>query len=481
MNPMRLAVVGDRWRTVADAWRRPHEQRSLNQRVMVSSLLSTTEFGIEGVTRLVSTVILTRLLSPEDFGAFAVVLFVLYLLVMVTDLGIRSLVLTHDGTVNADFLRSCWTVQLIRGGLLSVAVVGIGLGLVGAQSAGWVAEGSAYADADLPWVICGASAVLLLQSGLSPKMYLYERDMRFVRLSAMRITLTVLGAALTIGLVWWLGSLWALLFGQVAATALQVAASFLLFRGPSMRLRLAPEATRAILERGRWIMGHSGLTAATELADRVMFSLFLGAAEFGQYHIAKQILSLFAGLANSVTGRFGLQYFTQLQATFDPAGVSREYYRYRLAFDAFLAITAGALFALAPLIVGILYDDRYADVAPVLQLLALGLPLIGTGFIRAAFSAQRRFRAMTFLGLIQTGSIWLGLVVALPVLGSPLLALFVVALHRLPELAVLLWKARREGWIRFRHEARVIPLFTLGVGLAWIAETAWVVIGIPLP
>lgn len=448
---------------------------------MVSSVLSTAEFGVEGVARLVSTVVLTRLLAPEDFGAFAVVLFILYLLVMVTDLGIRSLVLTHEGPVDADFLRSCWTVQLIQGGLLSIAVVGVGFGLAGVQSAGWVDEGSVYADPLLPWVVCGASAVLLLQNAVSPKMYVYERDMRFLRLSAMKMTLTVLGAAMAIGLVWWLRSLWGLLLGQAAVTALQVAASFLLFRGPSMRLRLAPGATRAIFERGRWIMSHSGLTAATELADRVMFSLFLGAGAFGQYHIARQILSLFAGLAKSVTGRFGIQYFTQLQAAFDAVGVSREYYRYRLAFDAFVAVAAGGLFALAPLIVDVLYDDRYADVAHALQVLALGLPLVGVGFIRAAFSAQRRFRAMAYLSLIQTGSIWLGLVVALPVLGSPSLALFVVALHRLPELAVLLWKARREGWIRFRREARVIPLFAIGVGLGWMAAAAWEALGIAAP
>lgn len=453
----------------------------MNQKVMVSSVLTTAEFGVEGAVRLVSTVVLTRLLAPEDFGAYAVVLFILQLLIMLTDLGLRAIVLTREEEVEVDFLRTCWTIQLIQGALLAAAITAIGLALAGAQSAGWMDEASSYADPDLPWVLCAASGLLLVKSLESPKPFLYERDMRFTRLFYVRVSLAVLQTLLTIGFVIWLGNLWALLFGQIAATVVQILASFLLFRGPAMRPRLQPEAVQVILSRGKWIMSHSGLAVITGVADRVMFSLFLTAGEFGAYHIARQICLILFRFAEGLSGRFGLQYFTHLHAHYSPAGVAREYYRYRLAFDAAIAGAGGFLFGVAPLMVGILYDDRYEGVAPLLQLLALGLPLVGVGFIRAAFSAQRRFRAMTFMSLVQTGSIWLGLVLALPVLGSPSLAVAVVALHRLPELAVLLWRARREGWVRFRREARVIPLFAIGVGLGWIAEVAWEALGFPAP
>ena len=64
---------------------------------MEAGALSMARFASRIYLRLVSTVVLTRLLAPEIYGTFAIVLTYLFILDMLSDLGFRSLVLTREG------------------------------------------------------------------------------------------------------------------------------------------------------------------------------------------------------------------------------------------------------------------------------------------------------------------------------------------------------------------------------------------------
>jgi hypothetical protein len=52
-------------------------------------------------------------------------------------------------------------------------------------------------------------------------------------------------------------------------------------------------------------------------------------------------------------------------------------------------------------------------------------------------------------------------------------ALFVVALHRIPETAVLLIKGHNEGWVSLLSEIRLIPLVAVGAALGWGLAEMW--------
>ena len=220
-------------------------------------------------------------------------------------------------------------------------------------------------------------------------------------------------------------------------------------------------------------MCHSGLTAIVLVADRLVLGFVMSASSFGFYYIARQIVDLVELFLNSVHGQMGLQVFTALQKGDDAAGLRGRYYRYRILFDGVAMFSAGALLTFAPALVDIIYDDRYLDVAITIQILAVGLVLIGPGLLREAYSAQRRFKEMTTLSLVRAVSIWIGLGVAIFGFDSVTAALFVVSLHRIPETLMLLAKGRSEGWVSLLSEIRMIPLVAVGAAFGWGLSEMW--------
>lgn len=419
---------------------------SLRTKIMTSAKLSSLQFVSSVGLRLISTIVLTRLLAPEIYGVFAIVLVYIYVLEMVSDLGIRSLILTKEGEVEDDFLRTCWTAAILRGIVIasvSCAIAGV-IALL--QTNGIFAADSPYMSPDLPLALAAVGGTVIITSFHSPLLFVQERHMAFGRVTTLKIALGVVALVATIAFAVYLQSIWALVLGNLIRALVQVVLSFVLFKGPPMRLMLKRAYLTLMIDRGKWIMGHSALTALSQAGDRLLLGLVMSSTTFGFYFIARQLVDITLSFLMSLHGQMGLQVFTQLQnATAE--NFRTNYYRYRLFFDAVAGLSAGGLIVLAPLVVEILLDDRYRGVAPIAQILIWAILLIGPLLMRAAFLAERRFKEMTYLSIISVATLWIGLTGAVFVLESTTIALMVIATHRLPEAMILIVLAGDRDWV----------------------------------
>lgn len=449
------------------------DRDDLTRKIFASAALSTMVFSAQIISRILSTIVLTRILAPEVFGVFAVVLMFIFILQQFSDIGLRSLILTKEDDFDDGFVRSCWTAQVLRGFVIFLVCCLLALGLGVMQQAGYFPPSSSYADPALPYAVAAIGGAGIITGFASPAKFIYEREMNFRQISLETLIVTVFTVLTTISLALWLRSIWALVLGNLANAVVTLALSYVMFNGPKMRLNWSPSNFRLIMARGKWIISHSALGAMVDVADRMILGLAMSASSFGFYYIARQIVDLVGLFLNSVHGQMGLQVFTALQKDGDPIRLRTRYYRYRFLFDGLTMFAAGAFLTFAPTLVDIVYDGRYANVAGIIQILAIGLILIGPGLLREAYSAQRRFREMTMLSLIRAASIWIGLAIAIFGLGSVTAALFVVALHRIPETVVLLVKGRSEGWVSWWSEIRLLPLVAVGAAVGWGLAEIW--------
>ncbi len=449
------------------------DKDSLRRKIIASAALSTGVFAAQVVGRIASTVILTRILTPEIFGVFAVVMVFIYILEQFSDVGVRQLILTKEGELDDSFLRSCWTAQILRGLLIFCVCALLAFGVDVGQNTGFFPVDSSYAAAALPSAIAAMGAASIISGFASPAKYVYERRMQFRRASIEALVNTTLTIIITIGLAIWLRNIWALVLGYLAKALISVFLSYVLFSGPRMRLNWDLENFKVIVARGKWIVGNSSLSAIVRVADRFILGFAMSASSFGYYYIARQIVDLVELFLYAIHSQMGLQVFTALQEKGEAASLRNKYYRYRILFDGLAMFSAGAFLTFAPTLVDIIYDDRYADVAGMIQILAVGLILIGPCLLREAYSAQRRFREMMVLTLVSAFTIWVGLLIAIVGLGSETAALFVVALHRLPETALLLLKGRKESWVAWLYELRMLPFLLLGAAIGWGMAQAW--------
>src|SRR5690606_8415125 len=72
---------------------------------------------------VISTVVLARLLTPEDFGIVALASIVLGLAVVLVDMGINTLVVQRP-ELDRDDLDTAWTLRLLQGGFIGLLLAG---------------------------------------------------------------------------------------------------------------------------------------------------------------------------------------------------------------------------------------------------------------------------------------------------------------------------------------------------------------------
>lgn len=447
--------------------RTPPEARSLSQKLIVSGTLATAEHAISILLRLGSTLILTRILSPEIYGVMAVIATFQVLVVMLSDFGIRSLIIVSDNVDDPTFLRTCWSVQLLRGTVLWCVVLALSALLYCLQQAQLTGADTAYSHPLLSAALAVSGLSLFLQGVESVNQHVYARNLRFGR-----ITVMTLAAAATVPLVAVLlalvePSIWVLVIAGLVGSLVRAALSFWLFPGVSTWFAWNHTYLAELIGRGKWIMASSALTVATRSADQLVLAAFAPSQVVGIYFLAKQISSVPENFLHKLHANSGLQMFTNIVTGTDVGSFRQRYYRYRLPIDFISGIFSGVFAVTGPTLIRLLYDARYEFAGQIIQILAIGLLFFGPALIRDAYGALKRFDVVTFVTLIEATTIWTTLVVSFLVFNNIYIGLFCIAVYKLPALLYLLTISRSRSWIIFIKESIIFLFIGLGALLGW--------------
>uniref|UniRef100_UPI00261A665C oligosaccharide flippase family protein n=1 Tax=uncultured Roseobacter sp. TaxID=114847 RepID=UPI00261A665C len=92
-------------------------------RVIRGTMMTMVNFGGSKALRLLSNLILTRILFPEAFGMMALITVFIGALEMFSDMGIRASIIQSKRGYESNYLNTAWTVQILRGILLYVAAL----------------------------------------------------------------------------------------------------------------------------------------------------------------------------------------------------------------------------------------------------------------------------------------------------------------------------------------------------------------------
>src|ERR1700674_2230613 len=162
--------------------------------------------AIAGIsTRTISSVVLTRILTPSVFGLFGIIGSLFFALAMITDLGFDSFVVRHARGDQRHFLDVMWTMHAIRGIFLAVA------GCILAPVLAWSLQKHELilpvAFASLTFAINGFasfSLIAALKLGKSKK------------LSILELILSLFQTGLCICLAIYLRNIWAFIVAMLA-------------------------------------------------------------------------------------------------------------------------------------------------------------------------------------------------------------------------------------------------------------------------
>lgn len=337
-------------------------------------------FALSKSSTLLMTVVVARMLDPEEFGLFALALLVANLFDYVKDLGVAAALVQN---------RRDWKAIAPTGLTLSVVFGVIASGLL-AGTAHLTA--AALGHPELTELI----RVLAIGLGISalsaiPAAWL-RRSMNF----GARLAPEALGALTKTGLTIWLAAtghgVWSLVYGQIAAVVVMTVLYWVVGR-TSPKLGFDRTVSGELIRFGIPVTAVTLLAYGIYNVDYLAVGTRLGASDLGLYTLAYRIPELLVLNLCIVVSEVLFSALSSLQHDRDV--LTRHYLD---ALGVVIALTApigiGLAVAARPL-VETLYGHQYAESAPILAVIA-----IYTTVYSASFHAGDVLKAMGKPGIL---------------------------------------------------------------------------------
>jgi PST family polysaccharide transporter len=310
--------------------------------------------GTKGIF-LVRTVILARLLAPDDFGLFAIAIVALGFLMSTTEVGMIP-ALVHRPQVEEAHYHGAWTVSVGRA--LAVATV-----LVVAAPAIAVI----FAEPRAVAILRVLAVKPVIDASASIKIAELTRTLNYRRLAFVRLPVVAVETVVSIALATRFG-VWALVVGTLMGGVAGLVFSYALAPYRPRPL-LDRHAVRHLIQYGRW-MFLSGLVAVSASSlTQVVISRQLGAFELGLYFLAAKLAFFPSEVASQVVGDVAFPLYARIQG--DQVRVARAFRSILVGTVTLLLPLNLFLMSLAPQLVHDVLGERWIGTEPLIQLLSL--------------------------------------------------------------------------------------------------------------
>lgn len=328
---------------------------TLTRRVAHGGVWAFLINGVNQALRLVRTVVLARLLAPDDFGLFGITLLALSALERFTQTGFTAALIQKPDETRED-LDTAWVVQILRGLALGAVLLG-----TAPLVATFFREPGAEA-------LTRALALVVILDGLQNiGVVYYRKDIEFHKEFVFKLakTLPDLVASVIAAVV--LRSAWALVVGLVVGRLVQTVASYVV-HPYRPRPRFDRERARELFGFGKFITGHSVVLFLLTEGDDLLVGKILGAMSLGLYQMAYRLSNIAARVTHVVSG-VTFPAYAKLQDR--PERLNRALLR-TLTLTAFLTLPAAAgVGALAPEITTVILGEKWMPMVPAAQVMCL--------------------------------------------------------------------------------------------------------------
>jgi O-antigen/teichoic acid export membrane protein len=411
------------------------------------------------VVRTISSILLTRLLTPTDFGIVGIITSVFFAVAMVTDLGFQDFLISHERTEDRYFRDVIWTIHAKRG-LAVFAAVAIGSPLI-AGLFDKQAVALPLAVASLTFAINGVASLSLMTA---------LRHDKARELSLIDFALQVFQTTACLVLALWWRNAWSIIAAMLLQSGLRTAVSYRFFPDSEQRPARDQAISREFLVFSRFVMTSSALALVIGQTDKLVLGRVFTLSEFGIYAIALTIASAPVAFAESYVNRIVFPICARTWREM-PDRLARVYYTVRRRAAALYGFACGGLIGSASLVIGLLYDPRYAGASTFVSLLAIGtalrLPNSAAAQLMVAVGQVRKTMRMTLVRLLWVvGAVPLGLMYF-----GPVGVIAAIGLMEVPAMAYCWLLLRRIGVLDLREELAFLGFVVAGAAIGWAGGT----------
>jgi O-antigen/teichoic acid export membrane protein len=429
----------------------------LKARTISGAFVTIVAQGAQFVLSLGSIMILARLLTPKDFGLFAMVTTLIGYLRVFKDAGLSTATVQREGITNAQVSNLFW---------INVGISGAATLLLAASSpvVAWF-----YRDPRLVGITLILSSTLLLNGVIVQHTALLNRQMRFRAIAVIQISSMLIGFAVGIGMALLGYNYWALVFSNLITVAAAVPLTWFAIpwrpQAPSRRSGIRP-----LLNFGANLATGGFIYSLARGTDAMLIGRFYGPGALGLYTRAAALLN-----------RPMEQFLSPMNSVFVPvfSRVEPRPERYRRTFlqvyEAMVlgsAFLTGLLFALARPLTFVVLGPKWEQAAFIFAVFTMGAFITPPATVSTwLFASQGRGKDWLFASSLCSCITVASFVAGLP-FGPVGVAIVSSAAGLLFAMPVLYYFAGRDSpvttadlWIGI---FRYLPLWAIVCGATWL-------------
>jgi lipopolysaccharide exporter len=307
----------------------------------------------------ISTIVLARLLVPEDFGIVAMASLAIGLVEVSTSLGVNVALIQNENATRRHW-NTAWTLRLIQ-----TSVAGIAVALSAPLAAAYFSEPRVMLALPVMatgFFLTGLENIWVVE--FQKKMQ-FRADFQFAFLK--RIT----GFAITVACAWIFRSYWALIAGALAGRAIGVVLSYTMH---PLRPRFSLATWREIFGISQWMVFSSIGAYLDGTAQSFIVGRREGAVTMGGYSLSRQISAMPTTEILMPLNRVLFPVFAQAKQNLVEL---KRLFLLAQRVQCLLAVPAGVgLAQVAPQAVPVLLGEQWLVAVPFVQVLAYASALL---------------------------------------------------------------------------------------------------------
>ena len=336
---------------------------SLTERVLWGGFWIFSLRILNNVLAFVRKIILARLLTPDDFGLMGIAVLAMATLETFSETGIHAALIRKKENV-ADDLDTAWSIAALRGALIFLILV---------VAAPLIADFFRSRDAVAVIRVIGLSALLAGFRNIG--IIYFQKDLQFRKQFLYEFTATLAAMLVSVSLAFMLRSVWALVWGSLAAAAVRLASSFVL-QPYRPRFRIKRQAASEMLGFGKWLLFSGILVFLINQGDDIFVGKMLGVASLGFYQMAFFISNMPSTEITNMVAHVTYPAYSRMNAEIDRIASS---YRKVLLFTMTLSMPlAGAIYILSEDFIRLFMGEKWLPAVEPIHI------LVFAGLIRSA-------------------------------------------------------------------------------------------------
>jgi len=343
--------------------------------------------------------ILARLLSPEQFGLFSLIMIALGTTESITQTGVNITILQSKQPIKY-FLDTAFVIAIIRGFIIGSLMIVMGYLM-----------SHYYNEPSLFPMIAVVSLVPIIKGFINPAIVSWQKNFEFAKdsfYSSLRLTIEIVAQ---IALAFLMHSVWALVFGVIVGAIFEVCLSFIMLQEKPIFHYIKSRGS-AIFKNARWLSLGSLLSYLNDNIDDFLLGKIVGTHRLGIYHNAYS-LSHKVNYELSKSAYHGIMpIFSKMTQNHEDSRLKKAFYKSFVSTLLIVFLISFPLIFFPEFLVKFLLGDQWLEAIDVLQILTLaGLVHTMANLCYALIIAKKRYFYLNAHMIISLCLIVFGIVV----------------------------------------------------------------------